>query len=117
MCAKSVWSGAGEKEHEAVDAVTEPEDGSSGWLSSDVETGRDFDGLGALDLAIVAERTGVLTPYREVRMMEVDGTIELVTTSWKARNAQARNLDEAVELQVLTFFFSTSKIPGLQRTS
>jgi hypothetical protein len=35
--------------------VTEPEDGSKGWLSSDVDTGRDLEGFGAFDLTIIAE--------------------------------------------------------------
>ena len=49
-----MWSGAGEKEHDAVDAVTEPDEGSKGWLSSEVETGLDLEGFGALLLAIFA---------------------------------------------------------------
>lgn len=39
-----------------MDAVTEPEDGSKGWLSSEVEAGLDLDGFGVLFLTIVAVR-------------------------------------------------------------
>ena len=37
-----------------MEAVTEPEDGRSGWLSSEVETGRDLGGLGVLFLTMIA---------------------------------------------------------------
>lgn len=44
--------------------MTEPEDGSKGWLSSEVEAGLDLDGLGVLFLTMLTVRQSESVPSK-----------------------------------------------------